>query len=278
MSVTKPLTLSLTFALGLGLTAYGSANENEKDVRPVEREGGQIVAQSHEAETAAAQSKDGRVQKKGNGKREAPRYKPPRVGRAWRTIGGATRGSETCRPVIAVLAPHNHSGLTTHEQPILYWYVSDTCPSAIEFTLIEADGIAPLVEISLTSPPRSGLQSLDLAQYGVRLEVGKLYVWSIAFVPDREHRSKDILAQAGIRRVKQAGDLSSQLARGAEEEAPLIYAEAGLWYDALATLSTLIEQNPSDAALRLQRAYLLEQVQLIDVAGHETAQAGANPG
>lgn len=276
MSFTRTLTVVIAFALGLGPAALSLAEEKrspQADASP-----GLVVAQTKGGEPSAGRSKDGRVHKKKDGKRDAPQYKPPRRGRAWRTIGGATRGSETCRPVIAVLAPHDHSGLTSREQPTLYWYLSDTCPSSIEFTFIEANGIAPLVEISLTAPQNAGLQALDLAQHGVTLKVGTLYAWSIAFVPDREHRSKDIFAQGGILRVEPGVEVSARLAAASKEHVPDIYAEAGLWYDALSELSAMIQTNPSNHELRRQRALLLEQVQLVHVAGHEAALADANPG
>lgn len=274
MRVMRLLSLPLALALALGLATSGSARERAAQRADL----GSDLTVAQTSGPPASESKDARVQERENGKREAPRYKPPRVGHAWRTIGGATRGSETCRPVIAVIAPHDHSGLTTREQPTLYWYLSDTCPSSVDFTLMEAEGIAPLVEVSLTSPRNAGLQPLDLAPYGVHLEVGKPYKWSIAFVPDREHRSKDIVAEGGIVRIEPTGDLSSQLAGAPEEDMPLIYAEAGLWYDALSQLSSLIQANPSNQDLREQRVFLLEQVQLVNVAAQDAAQAGANPG
>jgi hypothetical protein len=45
-----------------------------------------------------------------------------------------------------------------------------------------------------------------------------------------------------------------------------LYAEAGLWYDALSLLSERIEAAPTDADLRRQRAALLEQVGLRQAA------------
>lgn len=54
-----------------------------------------------------------------------------------------------------------------------------------------------------------------------------------------------------------------------------VYAENGIWYDAIASVSTRIEAAPSDPELRAQRAALLQQVGLSDVADFDRRQAGA---
>ena len=41
---------------------------------------------------------------------------------------------------------------------------------------------------------------------------------------------------------------------------PSLYAEAGLWYDAVAALGDLIDRAPTDRALLDQRSALLRQV------------------
>ena len=55
---------------------------------------------------------------------------------------------------------------------------------------------------------------------------------------------------------------------------PSIYAESGIWYDAIMAISELIEASPKDMNLRKQRAGLLEQVGLPEVAEYELKQAG----
>ena len=48
-----------------------------------------------------------------------------------------------------------------------------------------------------------------------------------------------------------------------------IYAEEGIWYDAITTISEWIEANPRDNTLRLLRATLLDQVGLPAVADYD---------
>ena len=48
-----------------------------------------------------------------------------------------------------------------------------------------------------------------------------------------------------------------------------VYANDGIWYDAIDSLSRAIQQNPGDASLRADRSSLLEQVGLKDAADYD---------
>src|SRR5688500_14153006 len=76
-----------------------------------------------------------------------PIYKPPRVGTPAGRVGGGTRGLGVL-PTLYVLAP-NHVGLTTQAQPSLYWYLSQSTTTPIELTVIDAQGVSPLLETRL---------------------------------------------------------------------------------------------------------------------------------
>ncbi len=84
-------------------------------------------------------------------------------------------------------------------------------------------------------------------------------------IPDEKRRSRDILAAATVERIMPADALRAKVAETRKEDLPSVYAEAGLWYEALTTISELIDQAPADAALRQQRAALLSQVGLPDI-------------
>ena len=142
------------------------------------------------------------------------------------------------------------------------------CP--IEFTLIEEQGVRPLLETPIGFPEQPGVQCIRLARYGVFLQQGVEYKWFVALVPDRERRSKDILAWGAIERIAFSEALHAELVSASDEKAPSIFAKAGLWYDALAAISDLIDASPNDTVLRKHRASLLEQVGLTEIARYET--------
>ncbi len=85
-------------------------------------------------------------------------------------------------------------------------------------------------------------------------------------VPDPDDRSKDIRAGRLIERIEVPESLRSKLAQAEKGEIPQIYAEAGIWYDALMAISDLIDAASGDAVLRIQLSGLLEQVGLPEVA------------
>ena len=188
-------------------------------------------------------------------------YKPPMRGAPAARIGGGTRGIGGVALELVVLAP-DHTGLTTKEQPTLYWFVSEPVPSKLEVTLINDENIDPELEEVVATPGSAGIQSIDLAKTGAKLQPGLEYRWFVSVVADPGQRSNDIVASGTIQRIMPESALKTRIA-GADDRALVrIYAEEGVWYDAIDTLSRLIEKSPDDAALLQQRAALLEQVGL----------------
>jgi len=192
-----------------------------------------------------------------------PTYKPPLRGAPGGRVGGGTRGSGREVFVLTVLAP-DHSALTVSEQPFLYWFISSATSLPIEVTVMDLRTTLPVLEARLAAPITAGVHRIRLADHGVRLEPGVPYRWFVTIVPDSNRRSKDILAGGAIERVEPPEGLAAKLAQARKEATPSLYAEAGVWYEALAAISELIESAPApnDAVLRKQRATLLAQVGL----------------
>jgi len=190
-----------------------------------------------------------------------PVYKPPLRGAPGGRVGGGTRGTSREVFVLSVLAP-DHSGLTASEQPSLYWYISTPTALPVELTVMDPETTQPLLEMRVVAPIEAGIHRLRLSDHGVRLAPGVAYRWYVAVVPDSGRRSRDILAGGAIQRVNPSGEMATKLGQARREELPAVYAEAGLWYDALTSMSELIDSAPDDAALRQQRAALLTQIGL----------------
>lgn len=200
----------------------------------------------------------------------APVYKPRvGLGAPGGRVGGGTRGAaKTAQTfILSVLAP-NHTGLTLSEQPVLYWYLTKPISTPMEFTLSD-DGVKPLIETTLKPPFQSGVQRIRLSDFGVKLTPGKSYRWFVALVQDPERRSKDILAGGTIERASLSEPEVTRLAKLDRLEAPYAFAEQGLWYDAVEAINVLIETSPKDQGLRAQRAALLRQVGLTEIADYD---------
>lgn len=196
---------------------------------------------------------------------DEPTYRPPARGTPASRVGGGSRGSGDEAPRLAVLAP-DHTGLTTQEQPSLYWFVSKPAAAKIEVTVINDQAVAPVLEKNVDAPARAGIQRLRLADYGIKLQPGIEYRWHVALVLDPAQRSNDIIASGTIQRIAPDARLQAKLAQTSKARLPFAYAEEGLWYDAIEAVSELIEGNPPDKTARMQRARMLEQVGLEDAA------------
>jgi len=246
----------------------GASNENE-----TKNPAGQIQEQNP-ADKHSNQKKTGDIATPPNIKRTAmdkPLYKPPLRGSPAGRVGGGTRGTERESFLLMVLAP-DHIGLTIHDQPSLYWFISKPTTYPVEVTVNERNAVKPLFEKILKSPEKGGIQSLRLADYGVHLRRGIQYKWFVTLVTDAAYRSKDILAGGIITLVDAPLSLPAKLEAVGSSGAYFVYAEEGLWYDSLDAISRMIDAAPNNLEWHKQRAALLEQVGLAEVAAFEDSQ------
>ena len=249
-------------------------NETQKNGAKLLEEQGTEPVSGEEKEEQKQQSID--VQKKMRATPlDPPVYKPPLRGAPGYRVGGGSRGHEGASPNLSVLAP-DHIGLTFQEQPVLYWYLLEPVNERVEITLIDGKTVDPLLEVALNTPIKAGMHSIRLAEHGIRLSPGKQYRWFVALVPDINHRAKDSVAGGAIERIKTSQDVRTELEQATQTEIPYIYAQAGIWYDALSAISDLIDAAPNDRSLREQRASLLKQVGLAEVAEDEIRLHGSH--
>ncbi len=199
---------------------------------------------------------------------DMPIYRPPNRGAPRALVGGASRGTGNGSCTLSLVAP-DHIGLTVQKQPSFYWFLSGPTKDQIEFTLIDNQAIEPLLEINLGTQIEPGLHNISLADYGVDLISGKQYWWFVAQVPDPDQRSRDIVAGAAIEYIEPPEKLIKKLTQTERAKHTHIYAEAGIWYDAISSISDLINNDPDNITLRKQRASLMEQVRLQEVAEYE---------
>jgi hypothetical protein len=168
-----------------------------------------------------------------------------------------------------VLAP-DHLGLTKSKLPVLYWYLSKPTELPVEFSLVDSRAIAPILEVRLPSPHEAGVHAIRLSDYKVSLVPGVPYRWFVSLIRDPEASSRDIVAGAVFEHVTMIEALFYIDAIRSHDVNG--YAEAGLWYDAIRAVSELIERYPREKIFRLQRAALLEQVGLKEIAQYDSGR------
>jgi len=196
-------------------------------------------------------------------------YKPPMRGAPATRVGGGTR-SVGAALTVNVLAP-SETGYTTQEKPTIYWFVSQQIDKPVELTLTSNESLQaaskPMLEITLKPPVAKGIHALRLADHGIILKPDVEYQWFVAVVRDPAQRSNDSIAGGTIKRVADSNAVQSQLKQTSQAQWAAVYAEAGIWYDAIDTLSKQIDSGNSQ--LRAQRAALLEQVGLREAAAFD---------
>lgn len=185
-------------------------------------------------------------------------------------IEGGRRGPEGGEPLILPLVP-DHVGLTIASQPVLFWYLSQPTSSAVMFVLVDTRSIEVVHDITLSPHPHSGVQRVSFKDLGISLERNVEYRWYITLVVDPKHPSRDIVSGGMIQRVQPDFDVS-HVPLAANMASVHFYAENGLWYDAVASISDLISAQPDNGMLRKQRASLLLQVGLGEVAEWDLRQ------
>ena len=199
------------------------------------------------------------------------KFRPPISGTPSVRVTGGSRGTGEALTTLDVLAP-DEIGITTQEQPSLFWYQSKPATAKFELTLLEDNKVKPLVQFEIDRSSKAGIQRLKLSEHGAKLAVGVEYQWVIALVTDPDNRSKDLVASGVIKRIDPAADLKEKIASATPASLPGVYAEGGIWYDALSMLSDQIDAHPDDQALRQTRADLLRQVGLKAAANSEIAE------
>jgi len=202
-----------------------------------------------------------------------PVFVPTNRGSPFTRLGGATRSAGTDDlPRIEALVPEL-AGWTLEEQPVLYWYLSEVTDVRTDLVVMSVDPMETLLETTLPPSESAGIQRVRLADHGVKLEPGVSYQWLVKLVPDASDRSYDRVVGGGLERVTPSPELQQKLADPSASR-PHTLAEAGIWYDAVDSLSQQIAAAPGNRALWNQRTALLEQVGLPEVALSEEAAAG----
>jgi len=213
---------------------------------------------------------------------DPPVYTPPVDGKPDVTVGGGTRGYESIEDnqFLSVLATQDHTGHTISSQPTLYWAITKDLQNPIMVSLSNIDTAMqngePLLDVKIANP-KAGVYHVDLAQHNVILQPGVEYAWGIEALVDEHFPSRNPSSMATLRCVKPELNVSEALAKTSELDHPAIYANAGLWYDAIDALSRLIDKYPEKSAvLRQHRNDLLQQIGLQRIAKYERMIAQSN--
>ena len=158
---------------------------------------------------------------------------------------GSTRSTTCIAPneKLVALIPESNYGLTESAYPTVYFYLPETSAEHLKFVLLNENTNELVYEGRFKIDGSAGIASVSLPSNGIQqpLAVGEAYVWYISVICNPADPSADVVTEGQIARVEPLEAATS----ATEVELPALYAEAGLWYDALAA-SAALKQDAED--------------------------------
>ncbi|NEP16697.1 MAG: DUF928 domain-containing protein [Leptolyngbya sp. SIO4C1] len=175
--------------------------------------------------------------------------------------------------------------LTRSEHPTVGVYVPFAADSIhrLQFDLWQMTDQQLTYELTLplaVTQDLPGVVYISLPETAQPLTLAQTYRWSLSVYCDAAQLEADpYLVSGTIQRV--ASDVDQTLAEATPHQRAVAYAEAGLWYDALATLGALYQQTPDDAAIAADWASLLSALDIdlsaLDIEFDHTDISAAPP-
>ena len=185
--------------------------------------------------------------------------------------GGASRGNcPPTQPPLTALIPENNLGLTAKEHPNLWFYIPYNSREINRGELMLLDeNQRPALEkpISVEFSRTPGIIGVTLPSTGQPLELEREYRWFFELVCDPDNPSNNPRVDGWIKRVQPSQELNSQLENNQTEQRYRVYAENGIWYDALTAIIQKMCVDGSNLTLTSDWSDLLESVDLLELVG-----------
>ncbi len=180
--------------------------------------------------------------------------------------GGATRGSCPTEGTqrLTALMPEGSSGRTISAYPTLYFYIPTHAEHKAELILRDMASGQSLYRHTVTVAQTPGVVAVPLPTAQAPLETDRLYQWQFRLICDPNDRERDLTVTGVVQRVEPSPILSQQLATAPPTRKPLLFDQAGIWYEALQSIVELRHSDPSLATS--QWVTLLQEVGLDPIA------------
>jgi hypothetical protein len=157
-------------------------------------------------------------------------------------------------------------GLTTLERPSWLFYVPYIKEYGYPAEFVLQDQKSNIYETAIALPARPGIVRVSLPSTAPALAVNKQYRWYFNIYCDPQKNSPPIYVEGVIQRVNLSQTIAEQLKTATPIKRFAIYAQNGIWYEAVTTLLELRQKNLQDPALQAQWRDLLTSARLDNVA------------
>ena len=181
----------------------------------------------------------------------ATAFEPPNKDRPLATAGGASRGQQCIVdldnskvPIVPIL-PAISQRLTVASHPTFFVHIPQTSARKVFFKIEdqnEENNYQTVIPIS----GNGGILKVTLPDDAPDLEAGKNYQWALALICDDRLRPDSPIVLGSITKAKEAIELNPQLKTMTKIQQANFYAESGIWYEAIATLAQLKQEQPNN--------------------------------
>lgn len=199
----------------------------------------------------------------------APPLPPGQGAPSGRRDGGASRGNCPDYVDLAALAPVTDGrvwGQTTSANPTLWFYLPAPVTSAMSMELVVQDAADNLLyETTLTVDVAVGNLAIALPE-SATLPMNEPHYWTLALFCDPERPEASVFVKGAIERVAADGLETLEIDTERSLTQAQVYADGGIWYDALTVLGELRQADAADADSQSAWTALLEQIGLPDAA------------
>ena len=181
--------------------------------------------------------------------------------------GGGSRNLCPNGQNLTALVPANNKivwGKTIAEHPEFLFYIPQG--SSIEFVLQDESDNYIYQTTRQINPEDLGILKIAIPDTAIPLANNKIYQWTLSLACNENNPHAFVYVNGSIEKVTLERETLEQLETKKEIETAIIYAEAGIWYDAIALLAELRHQNPDDIDINTIWTELLKQVDLTAIA------------
>jgi hypothetical protein len=173
-----------------------------------------------------------------------------------RRVPGGSRGTNCVarNKYLTAIVPTSNFGRTTLDNPTLYFYIPENQAPEMELVL-QDENEQEIYKQKYKPSGKAGVVGVSLPAN--TLVKGQRYKWNFSIICNTQDRSLDKLVQGVIERIDNP-QLLRKLEKASTQERLKLYAEAGIWQDALDTLAQMRYSRPQDSALKADWVSLLK--------------------
>jgi len=159
-------------------------------------------------------------------------------------------------------------GLTTAAKPTFLVYVPSGKTGSAMFSLKDAEN-NDVYHTKVEVPQNGGIVAIKIPESAPPLVVGQKYVWSFGIIcaaETPEDFSPVTFVAGEVQRTEASLAMKSQLAEATLLKQAAIYAQNGIWVEAVTTLAQLRQTQPENSRITAEWEQLLSSVGLEAIA------------